>query len=179
MKLNYILPAVIFAVIAGLFYKGLFLDPSEVPSPLVGKPVPEFELPALPLDGEESVPGLSTADLKGAPALVNVFASWCIPCKAEHPLLRRLSDGKTIAIYGINYKDKPEDAIAWLRELGNPYERIGVDADGRVSIDWGVYGVPETFIVDADGIIRYRHVGPLTLRDLDETILPIIEGLES
>lgn len=178
MKLKFILPVVLFAAVAALLYKGLFLNPSEVPSALIGKPVPEFTLPPLPLPESESRPGLSSADLNGAPSLVNVFASWCIPCKAEHPLLNRLAGSKTVAIYGISYKDRSEDAIAWLRELGNPYARIGADTDGRVSIDWGVYGVPESFIVDAQGIIRYRHVGPITARDLEETILPLIKSLE-
>lgn len=177
MKLKLILPVVVFAALAAILYKGLFLNPGEVPSALIGKPVPEFSLPPLPLPESDARPGLSSADLKGAPSLVNTFASWCIPCKAEHPLLQRLADSKAIAIYAVNYKDKSEDAVGWLRELGNPYARIGADSDGRVAIDWGVYGVPESFIVDSQGIIRYRHVGPLTLRDLDETILPLIKSL--
>ncbi len=178
MKLKFLLPVLLFAAVAALLYKGLFLRPSEVPSALIGKPVPEFILPPLPLPEPESRPGLASADLKSAPGLVNVFASWCIPCKAEHPFLNRLADSKAVAIYAINYKDKSEDAIQWLRELGNPYQRIGADADGRVAIDWGVYGVPESFIVDKHGIIRYRHVGPITQRDLERTILPLIKSLE-
>ena len=178
MKLKFLLPVVLFAAVAALLYKGLFLNPSELPSALIGKPVPEFTLPPLPLPGADARPGLSSADLKGAPSLVNMFASWCIPCKAEHPFIQRLAESKAIAVYAINYKDKSEDAAAWLKELGNPYERIGADRDGRVAIDWGVYGVPESYIIDSQGIIRYRHVGPITLRDIDETILPLIKSLQ-
>ena len=178
MRLKFFLPIVLFAALVAVLYYGLFLDPREVPSVMIGEPARDFDLPPLPLGEGQSVPGLSIADLKGAPSLVNFFASWCIPCKAEHPFLQRIAGSKLIPIYGINYKDKTEDAVDWLRELGNPYSRIGVDADGRTAIDWGVYGVPETYVVDSDGVIRYRHVGPLTLRDLDETIVPLIKSLE-
>ena len=179
MRLRFFLPLVLFAGLVAVLYVGLFRDPSEVPSVMIGEPVRDFDLPPLPLPESEKRPGLSAADLKGEPSLVNFFASWCIPCKAEHPFLRRLAETKLITIYGVNYKDKTADAVAWLGELGNPYSRIGVDADGRVAIDWGVYGVPETFIVDGSGVIRYRHVGPLTLRDLDGEIVPLIKKLKT
>ncbi len=178
MRLKFFLPLVLFAALVVVFFSGLWRNPEELPSALIGKPAPEFDLPPLPLPEKDSRPGLKTSDLSGAPGLVNVFASWCIPCKAEHPLLLRLSQSGAVPIYGINYKDKPGDAVNWLQELGNPYTRIGADSDGRVGIDWGVYGVPETFVVDSSGIIRYRHVGPLTSRDLDEAILPLLKSLK-
>ena len=148
-----------------------------MPSALIDKPVPEFTLAGLPGDGVESGKGFSSADLTGRVSIVNVFASWCFPCRVEHPLLMRLARNPKVRIFGLNYKDRPEDARAWLKELGNPYDRIGVDRDGRIAIDWGVYGVPETFIIDAGGRIRYKHVGPITPSDLDEIIVPIIEKL--
>lgn len=170
MRLRHLLPALLFAAIAVAFAVGLGLDPKRVPSPLIDKPAPVFALPPL-LDG---VPGLATADLAGKVALVNVFASWCLPCRAEHPLLMRLAESEGVTVFGINYKDKPEDARAWLAELGNPYRRIGIDRDGKAGIEWGVYGVPESFVVDAQGRIRYKWVGPLAPNVLEEKILPIL-----
>jgi cytochrome c biogenesis protein CcmG/thiol:disulfide interchange protein DsbE len=169
----YLLPAALFALLAIGFYGGLGTDTTVLPSPLIDKPVPQFTLPPL-LAGDA---GFSSADLTGKVSLVNVFASWCVPCRAEHPVLNALSRSKRVAIFGINYKDKPEAARAWIAELGNPYTRIGAD-DGRVGIDWGVYGVPETFVVDPQGRIRYKHVGPLTEADLDRKILPLVAKLE-
>ncbi len=144
-----------------------------LPSPLIDQPAPEFALPPL----ESGQPGFSSADLKGHVSLVNTFASWCAPCRAEHPVLNALAQTKRVPIYGINYKDKADNARAWIAELGNPYARIGAD-DGRVGIDWGVYGVPETFLVDRQGRIRYKHVGPLTQADVEHTILPLVARLE-
>jgi cytochrome c biogenesis protein CcmG/thiol:disulfide interchange protein DsbE len=169
----YLLPVALFALLAVGFYGGLETDTTVLPSPLIDKPAPEFALPSLAGDGA----GLSSADLNGKVSLVNVFASWCVPCRAEHPVLNALSQLKRVPIYGINYKDKPEAARAWIAELGNPYTRIGAD-DGRVGIEWGVYGVPETFVVDRAGRIRYKHVGPLTPDDLDRKILPLIASLQ-
>ena len=123
------------------------------------------------------MPGFSSADITGHLSLVNTFASWCTPCRTEHPVLTALAATKRVAIYGIDYKDKEEAALAWIAALGNPYTRIGAD-NGRVGIDWGVYGVPETFVVDRLGRIRYKHVGPLTQADLDRTILPLVAQLE-
>ena len=177
MRLVYIIPLVLFATVAAAFGVGLTLKPNVVPSALIDKPVPEFTLAGLPGDGVESGKGFSSADLTGRVSIVNVFASWCFPCRVEHPLLMRLARNARVRIFGLNYKDRPGDARAWLKELGNPYHRIGVDRDGRIAIDWGVYGVPETFIIDAEGRIRYKHVGPITPRDLDEIIQPIVERL--
>ncbi|HEV2335913.1 MAG TPA: DsbE family thiol:disulfide interchange protein, partial [Stellaceae bacterium] len=157
----FLIPAAVFGLLAVGFFVGLGIDPNVLPSPLIDQPAPEFALP--PLAGDR--PGFSSADLKGHVSLVNTFASWCAPCRVEHPVLNALAQTKRVAIYGIDYKDKPDAARAWIAELGNPYTRIGAD-DGRVGIEWGVYGVPETFIVDSQGRIRYKHVGPLTEADV-------------
>ena len=167
------LPVIIFAGLAAGLYYGLQNDNESLPSALIDQPAPAFQLPPLP--GHE--PGFSSADLQGHVSLVNTFASWCTPCRAEHPVLQALAATKRVPIYGIDYKDKEDAAVAWIAALGNPYARIGAD-DGRVGIDWGVYGVPETFIVDRQGRIRYKHVGPLTQADLDRKILPLVAKLE-
>ena len=148
-------------------------DPSLIPSPLIDKPVPVFDLPPLP--GYKK--GLSSADLKGQVQIVNIFASWCVPCRAEAPVLMALSQNTHVPIRGIDQKDKPEDALEYLKELGDPYASIGMDSDRHVSIDWGAYGAPETFIVDADGRIRYKQAAPITQADLQDTILPLLEKL--
>ena len=171
----YLLPIAVFAGIGTLLYLGLYRDPTLVPSPLVGKPVPEFALDPIP--GREL--GLSSRDLRGEVTLVNVFASWCIACRDEHPLLLALEREGVLPIHGLNYKDTPDAAIAWLDALGDPYTRIGADLDGRVGIDWGVYGVPETFVVDQDGRIAYKHIGPVTPRVLDDIILPLVRALRT
>jgi cytochrome c biogenesis protein CcmG/thiol:disulfide interchange protein DsbE len=170
---HFVLPIALFALLAAGFYAGIGTDTFVLPSPLIDKPAPEFSLPPLP--GESR--GFSSADLQGKVSLVNTFASWCGPCRAEHPVLNVLAKTKRVPIFGINYKDKPEAAAAWIAELGNPYTRIGAD-DGRVGIDWGIYGVPETFIVDRSGRIRYKHVGPLTEADIEHTVLPLVAKLE-
>ena len=171
-RLLFILPLALFVVLAGYFTLGLFRDPSVLPSVLIDKPAPEFALPAL---GDK--PGLATADLAGGVALVNFFASWCVPCRAEHPMLMRLADEDHVALYGIDYKDKPEEAKRLLAQLGDPYRRIGVDRDGRTAIDFGVYGVPETYVLDKAGRIRFRQVGPITQEDYDRKILPLLKQL--
>lgn len=165
-------PLLVFIAIAALLAIGLTLNPREVPSPLIGKPVPAFSLP--PVLGRTL--GLSDKDLKGEVSVVNVFASWCIPCRQEHPLIQRLA--KVVPVHGLNYKDRPEDAARWLEELGDPYTRTGADLDGRVGIDWGVYGVPETFIIDRDGRIAYKQIGPITPPILEEKILPVVRRLK-
>jgi cytochrome c biogenesis protein CcmG/thiol:disulfide interchange protein DsbE len=170
----YLLPAALFALLAIGFYGGLETDTTVLPSALIDQPAPDFSLPSLAGGGDT---GFSSGDLTGKVSLVNVFASWCAPCRAEHPVLNALAKSKRVPIYGINYKDKPEAARAWLAELGDPYVGIGADS-GRVGIEWGVYGVPETFVVDRQGRIRYKHVGPLTQADLDRKILPLIAKLE-
>jgi cytochrome c biogenesis protein CcmG/thiol:disulfide interchange protein DsbE len=172
-RLLFLLPVLIFVGVGIGLAVGLTRDPSTLPSPLIDKPAPTFELP--PLAGRDG-PGFSSADLEGRVSLVNVFASWCIPCRVEHPLLMALAEDG-VAIYGIDYKDPADKAAGWLAELGDPYRAIGADQDGRVAIDWGVYGVPETFVVDAEGRIRHRHVGPLQQRDIANTIKPLLEDL--
>ena len=176
-RLRYLVPVFLFvALAAALGVQLLTGDPGKVPSALIDKPVPEFALP--PVQGFEEAGGFATADLgNGEIALVNIFASWCGPCRVEHPLLMALAEAGTVPLYGINYKDTPDDAERWLGRLGNPYTLMGADRDGRTGIDWGVYGVPETFVVDGAGRIRHRHVGVLSRHDLDETILPLIEDL--
>ncbi len=170
----YLLPVAIFAVVALALAWGLSRDASVLPSALLDKPVPEFELPPIP--GRDNH-GFSRQDLGGRPMLVNVWASWCVPCRAEHPLVTRLAR-EGFPVHGINYKDRPEDARAWLAELGDPYTYIGSDRDGRVAIEWGVYGVPETFVVDARGVIVFKQVGQLTPRVIEEKILPLLRELE-
>lgn len=164
-----LVPLIAFALMV-LFGWGLFRGGDDLPSALLGKSVPDFALP--PVLGREE--GLSTQDLIGHVSLVNVFASWCVPCRAEHPLFMELSATDEVPLYGINYKDPPDQARAWLDELGDPYARIGADINGRAGIEWGVYGVPETYVIAPDGIIAYRHVGPITRAILQETLLPIV-----
>jgi len=168
-----LVPLGVFLILALAFGFGLTRDPSTVPSVLVGSPVPTFSLP--PVQGRAL--GLSSDDLKGEVALVNIFASWCTACRVEHPLFMRLKAEDVVPIHGINYKDAPADAAAWLDELGDPYMRTGTDRDGRVGIDWGVYGVPETFIVDAQGIIRFKQIGPVTPEAWEQTMWPLIQEL--
>jgi cytochrome c biogenesis protein CcmG/thiol:disulfide interchange protein DsbE len=149
---------------------GLALNPRLVPSPLIEKPAPDFQLPELH-DPTRTV-GLS--DLKGQVSLLNVWASWCVACRQEHPLFMELSASSDIPVYGLNYKDERSDAIQWLSKLGDPYEAIAADRDGRVGIDWGVYGVPETFVIDKRGIIRYKHIGPIDTESLRDTVIPLV-----
>jgi cytochrome c biogenesis protein CcmG/thiol:disulfide interchange protein DsbE len=173
--LSMLLPLSVFLLIAVLLGMGLFMDPKLVPSPLIGKPVPEFSLP--PVQGRKS--GLAREDLVGEVSMVNVLASWCVACRQEHPLLMALSRQGVVPIHGLNYKDQPQEAADWLDSLGDPYTRTGADLDGRVGIDWGVYGVPETFVVDKAGRIAYKHIGPIARRDWEETLQPLIEELSS
>ena len=168
-------PLTLAALLGAAFWWGLQNNDDRLPSPLVGRPVPEFSLPPIGESGE----GLSSADLRGEVSLVNVWASWCVPCRVEMPLLVELADAGTVTIYGINYKDDPEAARAFLDELGNPYTRIGADTNGRVSVDWGVYGLPETFVIDAEGRIAYKHIGPFDRATLEEQILPVVARLQA
>lgn len=169
-----LLPVAVFAVIGGAFYWGLFNNDDRLPSALIGKPVPEFDLP--PIDGRSD--GLSTTNLKGQVSIVNVWASWCVPCRVEMPLLNELAARDEVVIFGINHKDRAREALAFLQELGDPYTKIGADRNGRASIDWGVYGLPETFVVDAEGRIAYKHIGAFNRRSLEETILPVVHRLQ-
>jgi cytochrome c biogenesis protein CcmG, thiol:disulfide interchange protein DsbE len=166
-RLLTLLPVVVFAGLALLFWIGLYGDPSTLPSTLINKPVPAFALPAV---SELDVPGLSDADLRsGKVSVVNIWASWCGPCRAEHPLLMALSKRNDITLVGINNKDEAANAARFLGALGMPFAKVGADTNGRVTIDWGGYGVPETFIVDGKGVIRYKLVGPLSSEVLNTT----------
>lgn len=169
-----LLPLFLFAALAGIFLKQLLSgeDISVVPSALIGQAAPATKLP--PLDGV-TVPGLDSDAFKGKVTLVNVWASWCGPCREEHPVLLGLASDDRFSIAGMNYKDKPENARRFLGDLGNPYKAIGVDETGRTAINWGVYGVPETYVIDRTGTIRYRHVGPLTPESVKSALLPEIE----
>lgn len=171
----FLIPIVLFVVVCVGLAVGLTRDPSKRASPLEGRPAPSFDLAPLPSRGADT--GLATADLKGQPSIVNIFASWCAPCRLEHPLLTRLAeDGVTV--HGINYKDDPAKAEAFLATLGDPYARVGMDATGRAGIDWGITGVPETFVIDRNGEIVYRYTGPLNAQAIEDTIEPILRDLE-
>ena len=176
-KLNVamLLPLSIFLLIGILLAIGLTMDPKLVPSPLIGKSVPAFSLQ--PVQGRKA--GLTKESLIGEVSMVNVFASWCVACRQEHPLLMELSRKNIVPIHGLNYKDQPQEAADWLDSLGDPYTRTGADLDGRVGIDWGVYGVPETFIIDKAGRIAYKQIGPITQKKWEETLQPLIENLKS
>jgi cytochrome c biogenesis protein CcmG/thiol:disulfide interchange protein DsbE len=174
-----LLPLIVFGLLAGTFYLQLQSgqDASIVPSALIGKPAPQFTLPAiagLTKDGKQ-VPGLSTASLKGHVTLVNVWASWCVPCRAEQPMLMQLSQDKRFDLVAINYKDKSENARAFLDKLGNPFAAVGADTTGATGIKWGVYGVPETYLVSADGTILYKRVGPFTEDAIRKDLMPAVE----
>ena len=172
-SVRFLAPLLIFVVVAVFLALGLKLDPREVPSPLIDKSAPEFELPRL-LQMEGVV---GTAEMRGEAWLLNVWASWRSACRVEHALLNDLAGRQIVRIVGLNYKDAPADARSWLREFGNPYDIIAVDREGDVGIDWGVYGVPETFVIDREGVIRYKHIGPVDAKVLSETILPLISQL--
>lgn len=165
----------IFGALVAVLGIGLTLDPREIPSPLIDKPVPEFRLAAV----AGRTLGLSTGDLRGEVSIVNVFASWCTACRDEHPLWMELARKSVVPLHGLNYKDRPEDAARWLDQLGDPYIRTGADLDGRVGIDWGVYGVPETFVVDKRGVIRRKVIGAVTRKTVDEQLLPLVRRLQS
>lgn len=172
-RFGFLAPVAVFLGLTVIFAHGLTRNARDLPSVLIGKPVPEFTLP--PVEGRTL--GLSTSDLQGEVSLLNVFASWCAECRREHPLFMRLQAGNTVPVHGLNYKDKPEDARNWLGELGDPYTRTGADLNGRVGIDLGVYGVPETFVIDKTGRIVHKHIGALDQEALEKTILPLIAEL--
>jgi cytochrome c biogenesis protein CcmG/thiol:disulfide interchange protein DsbE len=169
----YLIPLTIFLLLVVFLGFGLTRDPREVPSPLINKPAPAFKLAQL----HEPSKTFSPAEMRGKVWLLNVWASWCVSCREEHPVLLDASRFGTLPIYGLNYKDRPEDATAWLNELGNPYILSARDSDGRVGIDYGVYGVPETYLVDGDGIIRFKQIGPVTPQVLEQKILPLYREL--
>lgn len=174
LRLGLLLPLLVFIGITVFLAVGLTHDPREVPSPLIGKPVPQFSLP--PVRGRTL--GLATGDLRGDVSLVNVFASWCVACREEHPLLMQIKRDSVLPIHGLDYKDQPADAARWLNEMGDPYTRTGADLDGRVAIDWGVYGVPESFVIDREGRIAYKQIGPITPAVWNQKLLPLIRALQ-
>lgn len=174
--MRFTIPLLVVAALVAVFWRGLFLDPGEVPSPLIGKPAPEFSLPTL----HDPQLRFTQADLRGQVSLLNVFGTWCPGCHEEHPLLMEMSRTlRDVPIYGLDLRDERDAAIDWLARVGNPYAKIGFDADGAASIDWGVYGAPETFVIDAAGVVRLKHVGILTQAVLQKEILPMIERLRA
>ena len=174
MNRRMLLPLAIFVVLAGFLFAGLWRDPREVPSPLIGKPAPAFKLTQLHTPQQ----ALGTADMKGQVWLMNVWASWCVSCREEHPLLVALAREKIVPIIGLDYKDEPAAGMRWLTDNGDPYTASVMDRDGRVGIDFGVYGVPETFLIDKTGTIRYKQIGPITEEALRKKILPLINELQ-
>ncbi|OJX81738.1 DsbE family thiol:disulfide interchange protein [Magnetospirillum sp. 64-120] len=175
-RLLYLAPVALFGVLALFFLKGLTMNPRDIPSVLINRPVPEMNLAPLPGRGEDT--GLATADLKGRVSLVNIYGSWCIACVQEHPFLVKIKQMGIVPIHGIDWRDDPAEGAKWLKKHGDPYDRVGVDpAPGRTAIDFGVTGAPETFVVDKAGIIRYKHIGPVNQDVWDNTLLPIIKEL--
>jgi len=172
--LRFAIPLLIFGVIAAFLFKGLNMNPREIPSPLIGKSVPEFSLPLL----EQPETQITDKDLLGKPYLLNVWATWCVSCRAEHETLVQLARTGKVDIYGLNWKDESFKAQAWLRQLGNPYVANIFDEKGCTAIDLGVYGAPETFVVDSKGVIQYKHAGPVTPQLVTETLLPLVEKLK-
>lgn len=171
--MRFILPLVLFGVIGIFLYKGLGNDPRYVPSPLIGKPAPEFSLPVLGDGGSNFTP----EQMKGKVWMLNIWATWCASCRVEHPVLVDLARRGVIDIVGLNYKDEDNLAIQWLQELGDPYITTAVDQTGRIGIDWGFYGAPETFVIDKAGVVRHKHVGPVAPKDLHDTLLPLVAEL--
>jgi cytochrome c biogenesis protein CcmG/thiol:disulfide interchange protein DsbE len=172
---RFLIPFGLFVVVVGFLAVGLTLNPRELPSPLVGKPAPDFSLPQLHDPGKV----ISSNDLKGKVWLLNFWASWCGGCKEEHPVLIHLAQSGAVPIYGMDYKDQRQEALTWLREWGNPYPVVAMDESGRIGINYGVYGVPETYVIDKAGIIRYKQIGPLREDILQGKILPLVRELQS
>jgi cytochrome c biogenesis protein CcmG/thiol:disulfide interchange protein DsbE len=172
---KFLIPFGLFVVVVGFLAVGLTLNPRELPSPLVGKAAPEFSLPQL----HDQSKTISSNDLKGKVWLLNFWASWCGGCKDEHPVLIHLAQTGVVPIYGMDYKDRREEALAWLKEWGNPYSIVAVDEPGRVGINYGVYGVPETYVIDKAGVIRYKQIGPLREDILEKKILPLVRELQN
>jgi cytochrome c biogenesis protein CcmG/thiol:disulfide interchange protein DsbE len=171
----FLIPLACFLGLAAVLAAGLKRDPREVPSPLIGKPAPAFALPRL----DDPTKTIRLEDMRGKVWILNVWASWCVACREEHPLLMEFAKKRVVPIYGLDYKDERADATAWLARFGNPYDASLVDADGRVGIDFGVYGVPETFVIDRDGVIRLKHIGPLTPDVLATKIEPLLKKLDA
>ena len=174
MKAKFLIPLALFGILLGFLAVGLNRDPREVPSPLVNKAAPAFDVPQV----DQSDKRFSPADLKGKVWVLNVWASWCVACRVEHPLLVEFSRSHAVPLIGLDYKDKRDDALKFLGQHGNPYDLSAFDGDGRVGIDYGVYGVPETYIIDKNGIIRHKVIGPITAEAMEQTILPLINELK-
>ena len=174
MRLKFAIPLALFFLLVAFFAVGLFRDPREVPSPFIGRAAPAFKLEQL----HEAQLAFTPEEMRGKVWLLNVWASWCVACQAEHPLLVQMSKQKLVPIVGLNYKDKREDGTRWLAKFGDPYALSAWDIDGRVGIDYGVYGAPETFVIDKQGVIRYKQIGPITRETLDKVLLPLIRKLE-
>jgi cytochrome c biogenesis protein CcmG/thiol:disulfide interchange protein DsbE len=174
MNKKLLVPLGVFLVLTAFLFAGLWRDPREVPSPLIDKPAPQFSLARL----DDPAIKLATADMKGQVWLLNVWASWCVSCREEHPLLVELGKAKIVPIIGLNYKDQPGPGKQWLAQLGDPYTTSVMDRDGSVGIDFGVYGVPETFVIDKGGTIRYKQIGPITPQALEKKILPLVRELQ-
>jgi cytochrome c biogenesis protein CcmG/thiol:disulfide interchange protein DsbE len=172
--LRYIVPLVVFLAVAGFLLRGLDLNPHEVPSPFIDKPAPAFNLQKL----SDPQSRMSDKDLLGQVWLLNVWASWCVACRTEAPLMDQFAQAKIVPIYGLNYKDVPSDAKAWLRQFGNPYVANLIDYEGNIGIDYGVYGVPETFVIDKQGVIRHKVIGPITPSILDKCVVPLVRKLQ-
>jgi cytochrome c biogenesis protein CcmG/thiol:disulfide interchange protein DsbE len=173
--LKFVLPLLVFVLLVAFFAVGLVRDPREVPSPFIGKPAPAFRLEQL---HDEKV-AFTPEDMKGKVWMLNVWASWCVSCRVEHPLLVEMSRRNVVPIVGLNYKDGRDDGKQWLAKFGNPYVLSAYDNDGRVGIDYGVYGVPETFVIDKQGVIRHKQIGPITAEALEKTILPLLRKLNA
>lgn len=171
---RYLVPLVVFIVLSLFLWKGLQLDPRDVPSPLVNKPAPQFDLPLL----SDPAVHIKRDEMLGQVWILNVWASWCVSCRQEHPVLMRLARQNIVPIYGLNYKDEREAGLNWLNDFGNPYVASGFDANGRVGVDYGVYGVPESYVIDKQGVIRYKHTGPVSDEALMTTILPLVKELK-
>ncbi len=174
MKAKFLIPLLLFVILVGFLAVGLSRDPQEIPSPLIGKQAPAFEVPQL----ADPKKNFSPASMKGQTWILNVWASWCVACREEHPVLMELGKSQVVPIIGLDYKDKREDAMTMLSLQGNPYLLSAFDANGRVGIDYGVYGVPETYVIDKAGVIRFKHIGPITMAVLNQKILPLLAELK-
>jgi cytochrome c biogenesis protein CcmG/thiol:disulfide interchange protein DsbE len=174
-KMKFFIPLAVFLILAVILGVGLKLNPREVPSPLINKPAPTFSLPRLDRPDAQ----FSKADMQGKVWLLNVWASWCVSCRDEHPVLLDLAKSGVVPVIGLNYKDERTDGLRWLAQFGNPYQLSAFDREGQVGIDFGVYGVPETFVIDKQGTIRYKQIGILTEKNLNEKILPLVKKLQS
>jgi cytochrome c biogenesis protein CcmG, thiol:disulfide interchange protein DsbE len=172
---RYLIPLALFVVLAGFLAVGLKLNPREVPSPLIDKSAPAFSLPLLSDPAQQ----LAAEQLKGQVWVLNGWASWCTPCVAEHPYVTQLALNSGVKVIGLNYKDKPQDALNWLQKNGNPYSSVVADREGRVAIDYGMYGMPETFVIDKTGVIRFKHIGPITAQVLQDKLLPLLKKLNA